>query len=293
MALATNDVVEATPIEVAALDGYPLAGELFTGPGPRRAIVIINSATATLRRYYRRFAEYLVADGFDVVTYDYRGIGGSAPATLKGFRAQMRDWGQLDFPGIIRWCDERSAGSPMLAVGHSVGGQILGLAPNRDRIKGMLFVCSQHTYWRHWPRSHWPRLHLLWNVLLPGLSHAMGYFPSPWVGMGEPLPKGVAIEWAAWARARGYIAEVVGPEAGAGYRSYQGRILSLSFEDDHFAPARAAAALLAEFGSATSEHRHLVPAHRGLAVGHFGYFRPNMRDTLWPEARYWLEELAR
>jgi predicted alpha/beta hydrolase len=282
--------VHAHPVRIPADDGYPLHGQFFTCPIPPRAIVIINSATGTPQRYYRRFAEFLASDQFDVITYDYRGIGQSAPTRLRGFPAQMRDWGQLDFPGIIRWCQAERPGLPILAVGHSVGGQILGLAPNRDQVQAMIFVCSQHTYWRHWPKAQWPKLWMLWHVLLPGLSHTIGYFPSPWLGMGEILPKGVAIEWAQWARASGYVGQVIGPSAMQGFASYAGRILSLSFEDDHFAPERAAAELLKLFPSAHCEHRHVNPRDQGYSVGHFGYFRSNFRDTLWPTAKYWLTE---
>jgi predicted alpha/beta hydrolase len=276
-------------LTIYADDGYALSAQYFHSPTDPQGLVIINSATGTPRRYYRRFAEFLSEDGFDVVTYDYRGIGESAPANLRGFQAQMRDWGQKDFPAVIKWCREHRPTTPILGVGHSVGGQILGLAPNNESVDAMLFVCCQHTWWGHWPRSHWPRLHLMWSVLLPGLSHAMGYFPASWLGMGEALPKGVALEWAAWAKAKGYTPEVIGPGVQSGYDRYDGEILSLSFEDDTFAPHRAASALLDVFPSAKREHRHLDPKPEGFQVGHFGYFRPQFRDTLWPEARYWLK----
>ena len=36
-----------------------------------------------------------------VVTYDYRGIGGSAPSRLRGFEARMRDWAFLDMTAVV------------------------------------------------------------------------------------------------------------------------------------------------------------------------------------------------
>ena len=38
-------------------------------------------------RHYFRFADYLFANGFDVMVYDYRGIGESRPDSLRGFKA--------------------------------------------------------------------------------------------------------------------------------------------------------------------------------------------------------------
>ncbi len=180
----------STTMTIHALDGYELSAQHFPSMNDPRGIVIINSATGTPRRYYRRFAEFLCDDGFDVVTYDYRGIGESAPADLRGFSAQMRDWGQKDFPAVIDWCRQHRPAMPILGVGHSVGGQILGLAPNNASVDAMLFVCCQHTWWGHWPRSHWPRLHLMWSVLLPSLSHAMGYFPPLGWGWERLFPRG-------------------------------------------------------------------------------------------------------
>ncbi|MDP0881141.1 hypothetical protein Q6276_30415, partial [Klebsiella variicola] len=42
-----------------------------------RPVVIINAATSLRCRYYSRFSDYLFANGLDVITYDYRGIGES------------------------------------------------------------------------------------------------------------------------------------------------------------------------------------------------------------------------
>jgi predicted alpha/beta hydrolase len=53
--------------------------------------VIINSATSVRCRYYSRFASFLFGEGFDVITYDYRGIGESRPVSLRGFDAGWID----------------------------------------------------------------------------------------------------------------------------------------------------------------------------------------------------------
>jgi predicted alpha/beta hydrolase len=63
--------------------------------------VIINAATSVRCRYYSRFADYLFAQGCDVLTYDYRGIGESRPASLRGFQASWSDWGRLDFEAML------------------------------------------------------------------------------------------------------------------------------------------------------------------------------------------------
>ena len=54
------------------------------------------SATGVPRGFYKRFTEFDLARGVNVVTTDYRGIGDSKPATLKGFDMQCADWSTLD-----------------------------------------------------------------------------------------------------------------------------------------------------------------------------------------------------
>ena len=83
-------------IEFPAADGYRLHGTLHRPSGPPRAVVLIHPATAVPERLYLPFAGYLVEQGFAALTYDYRGIGRSAPRSLRGSKAKMRDWMELE-----------------------------------------------------------------------------------------------------------------------------------------------------------------------------------------------------
>ncbi len=59
----------------------PLAGHLWRASnGDPIGAVIVNPATGVLARYYHRYARFLAGHGFDVLTYDYRGIGLSRPS---------------------------------------------------------------------------------------------------------------------------------------------------------------------------------------------------------------------
>ncbi len=82
-------------------------------------MVIINAATSLRCRYYSRFADYLFANGLDVITYDYRGIGESRPASMGGFRASWSDWGMLDFEAMLQQACRELPGQPIEVVGHS------------------------------------------------------------------------------------------------------------------------------------------------------------------------------
>lgn len=87
--------------DVRAADGRALAARVYEGSHAPRANVIVHSATAVPQTYYGPFAQALVADGPRVVTYDYRGVGASRPATLDGFEATMTEWATLDARAIL------------------------------------------------------------------------------------------------------------------------------------------------------------------------------------------------
>jgi predicted alpha/beta hydrolase len=63
-------------------DGVTLAGHVWS-QASARAIVIVNPATGVLVRYYHRYAKFPAEHGFEVITYDYRGIGESRPEDLQ------------------------------------------------------------------------------------------------------------------------------------------------------------------------------------------------------------------
>lgn len=51
-----------------------------------KAAVIIPCAMGVQQKFYARFAQWLAEQGYHVTTFDYRGIGCSAPPSLRGRR---------------------------------------------------------------------------------------------------------------------------------------------------------------------------------------------------------------
>lgn len=121
------------------------------------------------------------------------------------------------------------------------------------------------------------------------LTSVVGYFPSWTVGLGEDLPAGVARGWARWGRHSEYVVDASGEPIRERYRSFAGSVRAYSFTDDTLAPRLAVEALLELFASARVEHRRLSPEDLGRdRIGHFLFFREEMRDTLWTESAEWL-----
>jgi predicted alpha/beta hydrolase len=277
--------VGLTDLVLRAADGYELGASLFTPSATARAAVLVMPAAGVPQRYYARFAAYLTERGFAVLTFDYRGIGRSRHAPPRKLRAGMRDWALLDAAAAFSHVEPLH--ERLFVVGHSFGGQAIGLLPQPERIAAALVVGSQSGYWRNWPPLGrawmWPTTHLL----LPGISRALGYFPASRLGFGEDLPAGVAIEWARWCRHPRYLVGAL--QAQEAYARFRAPLLAYAIADDPFAPLSAVKALFDLYSSANAELRAVTPESLGVkAIGHFGFFRERFRDTLWREATEWL-----
>jgi predicted alpha/beta hydrolase len=273
-------------LRIPALDRFELAATLYEpGGADNRSVVLINSATAVRREYYDGFARFLAAEGFTVLTYDYRGIGGSRPRRLAGFRARMRQWGEQDLAGALDWITDHLRPKRLLVAGHSVGGQIVGLAGNNHRIHALMMVASQSGWWGHWPVPSRYRIALTW-YMIPLVTRVYGYLPGRF-GTKEDLPAGVAREWARWGRRRSYLME--SETLRAGFQRLRIPLLAYSFTDDDYAPRPAVEGLLDFYSEADVYHRHIAPRDIGAsAIGHFGFFRDKFRETLWRDAAAWL-----
>jgi predicted alpha/beta hydrolase len=298
MAEAAPDDVFSDNITFPAADGYTLSATLFLPRGRRRHhAVLISSATAVPRKIYRRFASYLAARGCAVLTYDYRGIGDSRqravtgynqPKSLVGFKATMADWAALDVSAAVAWMRSRYKNLPLNYVGHSFGGQALGLLANNNDVKRALFVAAVAGYWKLMKSPERYRVFVLLNFVGLPLTRLLGYMPG-WAGIGEDLPKGVFEQWTRWVMSERYLLDDPDLKAITNFVKYKGELRSLCFSDDLWT-LPAIELLCSAFKSATPEVITITPQDAGAkAIGHFGFFRPEHRDTLWRGAAEWLE----
>ncbi|HWI38023.1 MAG TPA: alpha/beta fold hydrolase [Burkholderiales bacterium] len=268
-------------LTLCAADGYRLGATTF-GTGERA--VLVMPATGVPQSYYAKFAAYLAERGFGVLTFDYRGIGRSLSGHVRDVRARMQDWALLDAAAALSFLGAKR----ICVVGHSFGGQALGLLPDPTRITAALFVGSQSGYWKNWPLLGrawmWPATH----VGLPLVSKLHGYFPASRLGFGEDLPAGVALQWASWCRHPRYLVGALGVEDA--YSKLELPIRAYAITDDAFAPPSAVEALRRLYPNARWETRRVAPRDVGAkSLGHFGFFRERFRDSLWREAADWLE----
>ena len=295
---AALDDVFSDDIVVPAADGYPLGATLFLPRGTKRRAVLINSATAVPRKVYRGFAGYLARRGSAVLIYDYRGTGDSRqqsmtgynqPKSLVGFKATMADWAALDITATVSWMRERYRDLPFAYVGHSFGGQALGLLTNNADIQRALLIAAQAGYWKLMASPERYRVYALLNGAGLPLTRILGYMPG-WAGLGMDLPKGVFEQWTRWVMSPRYLLDDTTLAARENFPKFKGKLRAISVTDDPWATRPAVELLCSAFTSVTPDIVSIRPHDAGVKkIGHLGFFRSEHRDALWRGAAEWIE----
>lgn len=280
-------------VEIPCRDGVRLGGHLWRGlDGGVAGTVIINPATGVLARYYHRYARFLAGHGFDVLTYDYRGIGASRPEHLRRCAYRWRDWGELDFDAAIRFTQERHTAGPLLIVGHSVGGFLPGLAETAPLIDRMLTVGAQYAWWGDYAPRQRLGLFLKWHLAMPAATALCGYFPGRRLGWLEDLPAGVANEWSfRGPRFERSHPRDERPAVLARMAAVTAPILAIVVSDDELGTVPAICRTLDYYTLAPRKAVLLKRADYGLqAIGHFNLFRDSHAAGFWTDTLLWLKE---
>lgn len=271
---------------VVTADGHRLAISRFAPQGPCKANVLIAGAMGVRQDYYAPFAESLAAQGFAVTTFDYRGMGYSRTGSLRGLEIDIVTWAEQDVDALIGAAKVHEA--PLYLVSHSLGGQILGLVPRRHEVDAMFTVASGTGYYKH-NKTMPLQVRFLWYVAMPLYTRIFGYFPGKKLRKVGDLPRGVALQWTRWCKHPEYIVDEAGQPMRDGHANIRIPIFGLSFEDDEYIPKVAIDQLHGFYRAANIERRHLAPKDVGARrIGHFGFFKPQYRESLWPLAADWL-----
>jgi len=270
-------------VRITTADGVKIGARIFSPADAPRRVVIINSATAVVQGIYTKFAMYLAQNGAAVITYDYRGIGVSKHRPLTEETASMADWALLDAQAVLNFVIETFPGVPISVLGHSFGGQCVGILNNIEKVDRLLFVGAQVGYWRNFPLRSWPFLLAMWYIIFPLLIKIFGYFPAARLGMGEDLPRNVAWQWRTWCLQPNYLFNEVGAALPNNYGKVYGQGTVFFISDDNYAPAKAIYKLLPRYPHVQFKEVYLTPRKFGAkTIGHFGVFKSQFAETIWP-----------
>jgi len=253
-------------------------------------VLLLNPATGFPQTFYFRIADYAAERGYETLVYDYRGMGASAPTDLASETCRMSDWGLIDMRVAMTAAAERAGSLPVATLGHSVGGQFLGLLTNHHLAKAHVQVAASVGYWR-WELAPFKYLAWwFWRVHGPLMTRFKGYVPKGGGWSGLPLPRGVFAEWRRWCLRPDHF----GPDlhtylSDNVFADIRAPLLNLAFTDDSIATRRTVAGLDRFYPNARRESRWFAPEDAGSRIGHEGFFASRHRDTLWRPTFDWLD----
>jgi predicted alpha/beta hydrolase len=278
------------PLSFAARDGRALAGLLLAAASPRGAM-LVNGATGFKREFYLKFAAYCAGRGYHTLLHDYRGIGASAGTPLERDTARMSDWGRLDMPAALAALGARCPGLPLVTLGHSVGGQLIGCMPNQARARAHVMIATSTGYWRRQRVPFRYQALIFWKVYGPLMLRRRGYVPRGIVWTGESLPRAVFLQWRRWClSAAPFGSRLDADMHDEEFAAVRAPVLAWGFSDDPIATPAAIEALLGSYPNAQIERRCSRPAELGVRrIGHHGFFAERHRDSLWRGALDWID----
>lgn len=278
-------------VQVPTADNYEIAATEFAPGEANGQAVLISAATGVRQQFYYNFAAFLARHGFHVYTYDYCGIGESQTGALRKNRATYRSWAQTDFPAMVAHLKTNHPAGKLHLIGHSFGGNSIGLSEAGKEFASIATVASQHGYWKTFPPNRHRQMRFLFRVSMPLSTRLIGYFPGRKLGYGENLPRGVASDWSKVILGENGFLELT-KTAGNFYPNITQKMLMISIDDDWMACRAAVDALAtAAFDNAQITRRHITPAEIGAAqIGHLDFFRKKFEPNLWRIPLEWLRQ---
>lgn len=274
---------------VSAPDGYALRVNRFSPQQVPKATVVISAAMGAAQEFYHPFASWLSRQGFEVYCFDYRGME-KGTGNVKTVDTDITTWMLQDANAVLKQAKAHAPGR-LIWLGHSLGCQIVGTLPDRHLIDQMAGIATGTGYWLHADWALKSKAWLLWLVMVPTLTPLFGYFPGSTVKMVADLPARVAYQWRRWCLNRYYLVGVEGEAIRAQYQALRLPFKVLSFTDDELMSARNTDDIFEMYPQNRIDHRRLDPAEVQLkGIGHFGFFRKSMEQTVWPLALSLLEE---
>ena len=245
--------------------------------------MLLCPATGVKQFFYLRFAHWLAQQGHDVLVFDYRGVGLSLHGKLENSTATLAEWGQQDLVAALNWLLQHTGRDKAVLLGHSAGGQMMGLMPNHNRIERVVGVATSTGWFAGMRPAFRFKARLGLSCIVPLAIRVLGYAPNSKIGLGENLPSGVAKQWGQWCAAGGYATNAVHGRPELDFHA-EIRIPFTSFyaTDDDIATAATVADLMRTFPNAIRTTVVVEPAQVGLkSIGHLDWFRKS-HQILWP-----------
>jgi predicted alpha/beta hydrolase len=271
-------------------DGFELTVTIYF-PKTYKAAVIIAPATGIKRTFYNSFASFLAENGYGVICFDNRGIGDSKQGNINNGNASLINWGQQDMTAVLNQLKVEFPNTTYHLIGHSAGGQLVGLMKNAEELASMLNFASSSGSLRNMRFPFTIQAQFFLNFFIPANNFFFGKTYSQWVGMGEPLPKMVAKQWSKWCNGTGYVATTFGKEIMEHlYDNINIPSKWLFATDDNIANQANVKDMVRVYSKTKAEIVALNPTEYGFKeIGHMKFFSSKY-SILWKMALDWLHQ---
>ncbi|MGB1297639.1 MAG: alpha/beta fold hydrolase [Psychrobium sp.] len=282
--------IESRDILIESPQAKHLAATVYT-PQQLVGAVLIGPATGIKRQFYDTFAKYLAGQGYGVLTFDNEGIGGSLDGKLKDCSASLVSWGQHDLALAINALSANFPNTTYHIVGHSAGGQLIGLADSAQQLSSVFNVACSSGRLRNMKLSYRLKAHYFMNFFIPLNNALFGFTQSDWVGMGEKLPLNVASQWRKWCNGQGYVKTAFGKEVTSHlYNRLELPMCWLNAADDDIANDANVDDMISVFTQSSATRMRLKPTeHKLNEIGHMKFFS-RRSAKLWPLVTDWLAQ---
>lgn len=269
-------------IEIKTKSGT-LSASIFGATNPNDTVLIIASATGVKQEFYKKFAQFIAINGITVITFDYYGIGRSLKKPIKELKNNAADWGRNDLESVLKYTLKNFSASKKVLLGHSIGGQLIGLSETSTTMDKIVLVAAQSGFWKFWKGRGKAKMWFNWYVLFPVLINIFGYLPSKRISGMEDLPKNVANQWRNWGKNSNYLLSDINISESF-FDKIHSEITAFSIDDDKFAPKKAVDWMTAQYSKAKKKSIHLAPKDYDTGkIGHFGVFKDKFQKTIWEE----------
>ncbi|WP_420590021.1 alpha/beta fold hydrolase [Bacterioplanoides sp.] len=277
------------PVTIQCADGQTLKIHQFDQVKAETAkgVVIIAGAIGVAHGFYQKFAQHLNEQDYIALTFDYRGTGDNAHCTEKG-PLHLADWGAQDIEAVIQHA--RQYELPVSVVGHSMGGQLLALAPSASELNKVVMVASSAPHWSRWSWPHSFKMLLVSRVIFPLVARLTKDFPTKTFGLGNiTIPSGLFRQWARWMTRTDYLLDPGFKLDTRQYQTLNVPTLALGFSDDDLAPEVNIRHLMKLMPNLDSQIQIVAPQQTSSkTIGHTGFFRDKFKEELWPISLDWL-----
>lgn len=264
-------------------DGRLIAFNLkISDSGGTGRVLVIAPEVGLDQQFYQPLTNWCTTRGINVITFDYRSQGQSAPLNHQQLQDTLRQWANQDLDVVLGHARRRFPEGELILLAHGISGEIAGMAASIENIDYLVLVSSALHVRQFWP----------WKTRV---FAAMGGLFTPveriWARRFLPgekkMPSHVAQELYEWS---GYHDGLFNIFPDNNYRRLNVPLLTLNFTDDPYSPQKAVDKLLRHYCPSGIKRMRIRPADMAQKnIGHNGFFEPR-NEKLWTLMLDWLRD---